>query len=463
MYDFLCSQLSDENKLLTASKLCQDVLSAVVDGSLPLNERTSLVVHDTLTVLASDNMKLHTANKPNAADDELADDDSPSSQQPAVAVQHVADSLKQAKSRLLSRLSKRSIVEQVLPVLMELKRRLEAARSPLVRAVLEWMRCLYVEWKSDVVAVLAADRQLAVEMEYDLKRLEEERKEKSKRHSAQRRVDSATSRSRRKPQARAEAAPAHRLSLSNVAASLPSPSPARATRPSLSSASPPSSKPSDSAAAPAPRGRTSLPGNAAAVSSSVPYATPAKAAGRSGAAPSPSSAVFQSPRLLRGHSTPASVATATTTAKRLSLRAMAAPVPLFNAEAGAGRASVSPLAEKKNTAAALTVNFSPSAVDGASAATWKLDKLTLSSAKKSRPSTAAPSMEEEAEDDEQPGSRGHEATKTTSLRKRRISASAEQQVKQETTSQPAADKASPVKLQIVKRSRSGRGRNITGD
>ena len=459
VYDFLCCQMSDESKLLTASKLCQDVLAAVVDGSLPLNERTSPVVHDTLTILASDNMKLHSTTSSNKSntnnDDEPNDDDEPSQPQP---IQHVADSLKQAKSRLLSKLSKRSILEQVLPVLMELKRRLEVARSPLVRAVLEWMRCLYVEWRSDVVAVLAADRQLAVEMEYDMRRMEDERKEKSKRHSEQRRLDSATSRSRRKARARVEAPPSSRLSLSNVAASLPAPSPVRSARPSGPSASPASAKLSGTASA--PRGRSSLPGSASTVSSSVPFATPAKAAGRVGVQPSPSSAVFQSPRLLRGHSTPASITSTTNTAKRLSLRAIAAPVPLFHGGAQASRSSLSSVADKENAAVgALTVHFSPSAVDGAAAATWKLDKLTLSAAKKARPSAVQPAENGPVEDDEQPGSRGQSSG--MSARKRRISASADQQGK-EATDVESANEQPVATLVIAKRTRSGRSRLSNG-
>ena len=464
VYDFLCCQLSDESKLLTASKLCQDVLAAVVDGSLPLNERTSPVVHDTLTVLASDSMKLHSSagSKSGAGgngDDEPADDADEPPPQPA---QHVAESLKAAKSRLLSKLSKRSIVEQVLPVLMELKRRLEAARSPLVRAVLEWMRCLYVEWRSDVVAVLAADRQLAVEMDYDMRRMEDERKQKSKRHSEQRRQDSAVSHGRVKTSARAEAPPSARLSLSNVAASLPAPSPARPARPSRLSSSPASAQPPESA--PVSSGRLSVSGGVATTSAPASFATPAKAVARSGAQASPSSAVFQSPRLLRAHSTPASVASASRATKRLSLRAIAAPVPLFDSTAHTSLASASPVADKENAAAALTVNFSAAAVDGAGAATWKLDKLTLASARKSRPPPPARTAEEEeAEDDEQPGSREPQPS-NVSLRKRRISSSAdtaEQQVKQEPDAK-AASMQQAGNMQLVKRTRSGRGRHSVG-
>ena len=460
VYDFLCCQLSDESKLLTASKLCQDVLAAVVDGTLPLTERTSAVVHDTLTILASDNMKLHSGatNKSNTNDDEPDDDTDSQPAQHQPSTQHVADSLKQAKSRLLSKLSKRSILEQVLPVLIELKRKLEVARSPLVRGVLEWLRCLYVEWRSDVVAVLAADRQLAVEMEYDMRRMEEERTEKSKRHSEQRRLDSATSRGRPKSRARVEAPSSSRVSLSNVAASLPAPSPVRPARPSLPSESPVSAKPSERASV--PKSRSSLPGNAAMVSSSVPFATPARAAGRSKVQPSPSSAVFQSPRLLRGHSTPASTRSALSTTKRLSLRAMAAPVPLFASNAQMSRTSVSPVADKENTAAALTVNFSAAVRDSDSATTWKLDKLTLSSAKKIRQPYPQPTDEEAAEDDEQPGSRPQHSS-GMSLRKRRISASADSEVQQEIVEE-SSNELPVAAPQTGKRTRSERRRNSTG-
>ena len=262
VYDFLLSHLQDEAKLLTSAKLCQDVLGSVVDGRLSLDSAgVGTVVADALAVLASPAMRL--SPRPSPSDDAGEDADEPAAAPPA------DERLKAAKGRLLSQLAKRSALESIIPVVMELKRVLERRKSGLVAGVMEYLRVVYGEFKGEVMGILEGDRQLAVEFEFDMKRLDDEKKERERRRSS---VGAKRTSAGRKAAASADVIPEAReeveLTLQNVAAAV------------LSS----------------PVASSAVVGSPlSAVKMSGSFETPSKAA--AGARTAPSSAVFMSPRL----------------------------------------------------------------------------------------------------------------------------------------------------------------------
>lgn len=78
-----------------------------------------------------------------------------------------------AKRRLVSSLAKRNLVEHVVPSVIELKRMLEAARSPLLGDLMAATRFLLKDYKTELEDILIADKQLARELLYDLRREDE--------------------------------------------------------------------------------------------------------------------------------------------------------------------------------------------------------------------------------------------------------------------------------------------------
>ena len=282
VYDFVLGHLQDEAKLMTASKLCQDVLGAVVDGGLSVEQPgVSAVVHDTLTLLSSDAMRLHSKPASAQADDDADDADAPSD---AAAVD---ERLKAAKGRLLSQLAKKSALESIVPIVMDLKRKMEAAKSPLVAPVMGYLRAMWLHFRGELMEILNTDRQLAVEFEFDMRRMEEERRGEERRstnarHSAKERSATKKTATVSEEEATTQSEP---LSLQSVAAAVTS-SPAAA----------PAAAPT---ASPASGSKTA-----------APFETPSKGAGVNGstraARATATSAVFVSPRLRIADATPQS-------------------------------------------------------------------------------------------------------------------------------------------------------------
>ncbi|CAI5528622.1 unnamed protein product [Closterium sp. Naga37s-1] len=79
------------------------------------------------------------------------------------------------KGRVVTQLMKKNLVENTIPVLIELKRLLEAQTSPLQGALMACLRCLFKEYKEEIEDLLAADPQLGKELVYDIQKHESAR------------------------------------------------------------------------------------------------------------------------------------------------------------------------------------------------------------------------------------------------------------------------------------------------
>lgn len=138
---------------------------AVVDEVMPINSTTEETIRDALTVLASKEMKLCSLRRPVAADDDLDD----------VGAEQVAASLELATEmarKALSQAVKQSTIENIVPIVVSLKHILSKLRHPLLRELMIYLRELVKDYKTEIREIFAADHQLAVEIEYDLKRFE---------------------------------------------------------------------------------------------------------------------------------------------------------------------------------------------------------------------------------------------------------------------------------------------------
>jgi condensin-2 complex subunit D3 len=81
----------------------------------------------------------------------------------ASKAQHVAA----AKGKLLSKISRKQLVEMVLPILCNLKTTLEESCSPLLKDLMQYLVVIYCAYKVEVKEVLANDPTLLQEIEYD--------------------------------------------------------------------------------------------------------------------------------------------------------------------------------------------------------------------------------------------------------------------------------------------------------
>jgi condensin-2 complex subunit D3 len=168
MYDFLLSKLSDEEKIGITARLAKEVLGGAVssEGDLgrvcdvsnkndfgPQLESAWNVVTDAFYVLTSKAIKVGKLQE----EDEMEDPNLPNpSRQVNVAT-----------SRLMSKISRKHLIESVLPILCNLKTKLQASCSPLLKDLMIYLLGIFRSYKVEVKEYLANDPILLQEIEYD--------------------------------------------------------------------------------------------------------------------------------------------------------------------------------------------------------------------------------------------------------------------------------------------------------
>jgi condensin-2 complex subunit D3 len=171
IYATAISKMSSEEKIGITARLANDVLGAALetDGDLARVCRKSSVVApltneenaynvlcDALFILTSP--ALQVARVP-ISDDAVGLEETGA----ASKAQHVAA----AKGKLLSKISRKQLVEMVLPILCNLKTTLEESCSPLLKDLMQYLVVIYCAYKVEVKEVLANDPTLLQEIEYD--------------------------------------------------------------------------------------------------------------------------------------------------------------------------------------------------------------------------------------------------------------------------------------------------------
>eukprot|EP00884_Botryococcus_braunii_P006340 jgi/Botrbrau1/15707/Bobra.4_1s0080.1 len=158
IYKALLHKLAPEHKFATAAKLCGEVLAGFAEGTYALSEAPE-VLRDALCILSWPEIKVNVSRS-------TAGDDDESSTQAAVAGA--------AKGRLISAMMKKHLIEGMIPVLVELKRLLEAQKHPLLGLLFITLRALLLEHSAKLEDILVGDKQLAREILHDIKQAEHE-------------------------------------------------------------------------------------------------------------------------------------------------------------------------------------------------------------------------------------------------------------------------------------------------
>ncbi|MCO5568222.1 hypothetical protein L7F22_021918 [Adiantum nelumboides] len=160
IYKCLLKQMAPEHVLATSAKLCADILAAAADGMLNLEDPTAqCVLEDSLKILASKEMRIG-ANRGVAATENFEGEEDG------------AAAFAAAKGRVVSQLAKRNLVQNAIPIFIELKRLLESKNSPLTGMLMECMRLMLKEYKNEIEEILVADKQLQKEIMYDMQKHE---------------------------------------------------------------------------------------------------------------------------------------------------------------------------------------------------------------------------------------------------------------------------------------------------
>ena len=195
IYRMMLSHMSDEEKIGVTARLAKEVLAGAleIDSDLRLcleplpqgqtparsgptpeakrREKAFCVVSDCLAVLTSPSARVgRTSTATNDADDvEEAN---------AVTNGPSAAQLSAVRGRLLNKISKKHLIDTVVPILCRMKQILEKSRSPLLKNLMLFFVEIYRTSKDEVKELLASDPTSLAEIEFDLKKFSKERSRK---------------------------------------------------------------------------------------------------------------------------------------------------------------------------------------------------------------------------------------------------------------------------------------------
>ncbi|XP_020254860.1 condensin-2 complex subunit D3 [Asparagus officinalis] len=160
IYVSLLKQMAPEHLLATSAKLCAEVLAAASDGLLSIDDAAGQsVLKDALQILSCKEMKIHQSR---TSDSHEMDDEPGDS----------TGALQAARGRVVTHVAKKNLIQNAVPIFIELKRLLESKNSPLIGSLMDCLRSLLKDYKNEFEEILVADKQLQKELMYDMKKYE---------------------------------------------------------------------------------------------------------------------------------------------------------------------------------------------------------------------------------------------------------------------------------------------------
>jgi len=164
IYKLFLENLTDDQKFSLQSKLCQEILAGVIEGKLDL-QQAYFVLQDAITILLSKEIKVCHSTVQNKDEDDVVEEtiENLPDANSAAATQKLAD----AKCKILSKIVKKNVMENIVPIVIELKKLLEKHRSPLLGDLMLFLKELIKDYRDEMNEVLF-DKQLIKELEYEL-------------------------------------------------------------------------------------------------------------------------------------------------------------------------------------------------------------------------------------------------------------------------------------------------------
>ncbi|KFO37322.1 condensin-2 complex subunit D3 [Fukomys damarensis] len=165
IYKFLLEHFTDEQRFNITSKICLSILACFADGILPLDMEASELLSDTFEVLSSKEIKLMAMRAKPDKDILLMEEDD-------VALANIV--MQEAQKQLISQVQKKNFIENIIPIIISLKTVLEKNKIPALRELMYYLREVMQDYRDEVKEFFAVDKQLASELEYDMKKYNEQ-------------------------------------------------------------------------------------------------------------------------------------------------------------------------------------------------------------------------------------------------------------------------------------------------
>ncbi|XP_014499034.1 condensin-2 complex subunit D3 [Vigna radiata var. radiata] len=157
IYVSLLKQMAPEHLLATFAKLCAEILAAASDGMLNIEDATAQsVLEDAFRILGCKEIRIPSTR----ASSESAD------------IEEEGDNGSAARGKAVTQAVKKSLIQNTVPIFIELKRLLETKNSPLIGSLMECLRIILKDYKNEIDDILVADKQLQKELIYDIQKYE---------------------------------------------------------------------------------------------------------------------------------------------------------------------------------------------------------------------------------------------------------------------------------------------------
>ncbi|KAG5006026.1 hypothetical protein JHK85_024568 [Glycine max] len=158
IYVSLLKQMAPEHLLATFAKLCAEILAAASDGMLNIEDATGQsVLQDAFQILGCKEIRISSTR----ASSESAD-----------VEEEGGESGSAARGKTITQAVKKGLIQNTVPIFIELKRLLETKNSPLIGSLMECLRIILKDYKNEIDDILVADKQLQKELIYDIKKYE---------------------------------------------------------------------------------------------------------------------------------------------------------------------------------------------------------------------------------------------------------------------------------------------------
>ena len=177
IYSMLLEHSTDEEKIGTSARIAKKVLAVAIRQSGDLrsacstlqHEKTSpsllsaySVISDSFAILSDKKLCM---NKSTGLNDDL---------NLSSSITESSSRLSSVKSHLLSKISRKHLIESVVPILCKLKPILERSRSPLLKDLMNYFVYIFRQFKREINETLATNPTLLQEIIYDTKKFEKE-------------------------------------------------------------------------------------------------------------------------------------------------------------------------------------------------------------------------------------------------------------------------------------------------
>ncbi|NXS09081.1 CNDD3 protein, partial [Neodrepanis coruscans] len=164
IYTFLLEHFTDEQRFSITTKISHSILACFVDEVLPMDMEANELLSDTFAVLSCKEIKLSTMRSKPEEDMQPDEDEMVM----ANAVMQVA------QKKLISQVQKKNFIENIIPIITSLKSLMEQKRIPALKDLMNYLREMMQDYRNEIKDFFAVDKQLAAELEYDMKKYEEQ-------------------------------------------------------------------------------------------------------------------------------------------------------------------------------------------------------------------------------------------------------------------------------------------------